>query len=181
MPIYVALLRGINVGGKNKIKMADLKKALERIGLGRVQTYIQSGNIVFEAEEEAAAVTGRMESLIKDEFGVAAAVFLRTAEEWKRLIADCPYAPETLGEGESLQVSLLGEAPSPQKVGFLAEVKSGNDEYRLQGRELYMLLRQSILDSKLAASTQKLGDQVTTRNWNTISKLGEMVKAMEEG
>ncbi|TMV42658.1 DUF1697 domain-containing protein [Paenibacillus mesophilus] len=179
MTTYIALLRGINVGGKNKIKMAELKSALEAIGLGRVQTYIQSGNVVFESGEEADLLRGRIEREIKQTFGIPAAVILRTAAELERIVTDCPFAADALSEGESLQVCLLTEAPSQEKVDRLSEGKSEIDEYRVQGREIYLLFRQSVLDSKLAANIPKLGDSATTRNWSTINKLHFMARSMQ--
>jgi uncharacterized protein (DUF1697 family) len=179
MTTYIALLRGINVGGKNKIKMAELKSALVAIELSRVQTYIQSGNVVFESGEGAVLLRGRIEQEIKEAFGIPAAVVLRTAAELERIITDCPFAADALSEGESLQVCLLTETPSQDKVDRLSEGKSEIDEYQVQGREVYLLFRQSVLDSKLASNIPKLGVTATTRNWNTINKLLTMAKSMQ--
>ncbi|RAV21130.1 DUF1697 domain-containing protein [Paenibacillus contaminans] len=179
MAIYIGLLRGINVGGKNKIKMADLKSSLETMGLSRVQTYIQSGNVLFESEEEAETLTKRIELEIKTVFGIAAAVVLRTAPELERIIASCPFDANALSEGESIQLTLLTETPAQEKIALLSEGKSDIDEFRIAGLEIYLLFRQSVLDSKLAANLQKLGSIATTRNWNTIVKLDSLAKAME--
>lgn len=179
MTTYIALLRGINVGGKNKIKMAELKSALEALGLDRVQTYIQSGNVLFESDETEVTLRERLERQIAASFGVPAAVVLRTAEEWERLVAECPFEADRLPEGESLQICLLGEAPQPDKIALLSAVDSRNDEFRIRGRDVYVLLRQSILDSKLASSLPKLGVVGTVRNWNTVKKLASMANGAD--
>ena len=177
MTVYVGFLRGINVGGKNKIKMADLKKTLEAAGLAQVQTYLQSGNVLFVSEESTQTLSPFIEKAISEAVGVAPKVMLRTIDELAQLVAECPYAPEALAEGESIQISVLSEAASPSFADILAKGKSDMDEFQIQDRTMYFLFRQSVLDSKLAANMQKLGDQITSRNWNTMSKLVELARA----
>ncbi|OGX61611.1 MAG: cytoplasmic protein [Paenibacillus sp. RIFOXYA1_FULL_44_5] len=179
MTIYIALLRGINVSGHNKIKMAELRGMLETLGLSRVQTYIQSGNILFESGEGRETLRIRIEDEIRTAFGLSITVVLRTAEELERIIADCPYGNIALREGESVHVSVLTEAPPQKVIDLLADSERDNDEYRINGSEIYFLFRQSILDSKLGKKLQKLGNTVTTRNWTTINKLAALAKAMQ--
>ncbi|MGC1239930.1 MAG: DUF1697 domain-containing protein, partial [Chryseosolibacter sp.] len=90
MTIYIALLRGINVGGKNKIKMEDLREALGAMGLSRVQTYIQSGNILFESDEDEATLCHRIEQEVEKVFGLSIKVIIRASEELKKIAATCP-------------------------------------------------------------------------------------------
>ncbi|MET3287586.1 UNVERIFIED_CONTAM: uncharacterized protein (DUF1697 family) [Brevibacillus sp. OAP136] len=180
MTTYIALLRGINVSGHNKIKMAELKRTMEGLGLLQVQTYIQSGNVLFRSQENPQFLREQIEGSIKEAFGFSITVVLRTAEELERIIADCPYADIPLAEGETIHVTSLTGPPSQKAVDILANSEREQDEYQIHGSEIYFLFRQRILDSKLAKSMQKLGDQVTTRNWNTINKLSAMAKAMEE-
>jgi uncharacterized protein (DUF1697 family) len=179
MTIYIALIRGINVGGKNKVLMAELKRALDVIGLGRVQTYIQSGNVLFESAEGAELLRPRIEGEIQKAFSIATTVVLRTAEQLKQIIANCPYSASSLLEGESIQVSVLTEAPSQKAMDILTANGTDIDEYHIHGEEIYFLFRQSMLDSKLAKSLQKLGGTATSRNWNTIIKLDSLAHAME--
>jgi uncharacterized protein (DUF1697 family) len=179
MTIYIALLRGINVGGNKMIKMAELKRTLETMGLGRVQTYIQSGNVLFESEEGAAPLRQRIEQEIRTVFGMSVTVLLRTTEELARIIGNCPFEADSLLDGESVQVTVLAEAPSQEQIDLLSNGKSEIDEYQIYGREIYFLFRQSILNSKLANNVQKLGRSATSRNWNTIKKLAMLAKAME--
>lgn len=186
MTIYIALLRGINVGGKNIIKMAELKRTFEAMGLSRVQTYIQSGNVLFEANEEEEQLRKRIENGIESGFGFSVAVILRTSEELKRIAANCPFSEESVAaaeasaEGESLYVSLLLEEPSREKNEWLRDFRSENgDEHRMEGREIFLLFRHSIRNSKLANNLQKLDVPSTVRNWKTINKLVALANAME--
>jgi uncharacterized protein (DUF1697 family) len=117
MTIYIALLRGINVGGKNKIKMADLKQVFETIGLCEVQTYIQSGNVLFKSNEREEELRKKIEQAIEKTFGFTVSVILRTAEELECIIGNCPFSEEEVleaeasSEVESLYVSLMANAP----------------------------------------------------------------------
>lgn len=117
MKTYIALLRGINVGGNKMIKMAELKRILEEMGLGRVQTYIQSGNVLFESEEEEGPLQTNIEEEIKKVFGFPVAVLLRTYAELKSLIAHCPFSLDSLAEGESIQF-LYWRNPLPRRISI---------------------------------------------------------------
>jgi len=175
MTIYIALLRGINVGKNNRIKMADLKTLLETMGLEKVKTYIQSGNVLFEAKDEALRLSQRLEAEISKTFGFPVPVILRTAEEYKQIIRDCPYSMDSLKEGESIQLAFLAEEPSQEKIDYFRSYESEPDECLIKGKEVYLLLRQSILDSKLAKQLPKLDVPATVRNWKTVIKLSTMV------
>jgi uncharacterized protein (DUF1697 family) len=185
MTIYIALLRGINVGGKNRIKMAELKRTFESMGLSRVQTYIQSGNVLFKSNEEEEPLRKRIEHGIEADFGFSVTVVLRTADELKRIAANCPFSEEEVSgaeassEGESLYVSLLLEEPSQERIERLGDFRSEGDEYRIEGREVYLLFRHSIRNSKLANNLQKLDVPSTVRNWKTINKLVTLADALE--
>ncbi|MBQ4899778.1 DUF1697 domain-containing protein [Paenibacillus sp. Marseille-P2973] len=185
MRIYVALLRGINVGGKNKIKMADLRAELEKIGLTRVQTYIQSGNVLFESEKDEPSLRQDLERMIEAVFGIKLTVMLRTAEEVKGIVEQCPFPEELVAEaaatrvGESLHVAMLTEPPAPAGVDKLEAVERGTDLYIIAGRDVYLLFRDSIRDSKLAANLHKLGVEATVRNWKTMNKLVELAEGMK--
>lgn len=178
MTIYIALLRGINVGGHNKIKMADLKSLLEGMGLQKVKTYIQSGNVLFESNVEEDQLRLQLEGEIQKTFGFPVPVILRTAEEYERIIRECPYSTEALKEGESVQIAFLGGEPSQDGINHLHNFKSNNDECKVIGKDVYLYFRQSIRDSKLATQLPKLGVPATVRNWNTVMKLDTMVKAL---
>lgn len=183
MIIYLALLRGINVGGKNKIKMADLKQMFETLGFDKVETYIQSGNIIFESTETADKLQTVITNEILKTFGFSISVIIRTATELERIIRGCPFSQEEIAaaesantEGESLYVSLLTETPPAERKESLNTYRSTEDEFQIKDRDVYLLLRHSIRNSKLANNLQKLEVPSTTRNWKTMNKLYTIVK-----
>jgi uncharacterized protein (DUF1697 family) len=185
MTIYIALLRGINVGGKNIIKMAELKKVFEEMGLCDVKTYIQSGNVLFKSNEDEESLRKKIEREIEESFGFSVSVILRSAEELEQIILNCPFSKEEVCEAEyvskaiSLYVSLLTHAPSKENIERLNVYRSESEEYKIVGREVYLLFRNSIRNSKLANNLQKLDVPTTVRNWNTINKLVTLAKNME--
>lgn len=181
MTTYVALLRAVNVGGRNKIKMAELKRLFEEMGFGQVQTYIQSGNVLFTAAEEEQSLRRRVEGAIEATFGFPVTVVLRTAAELQQLLVACPFASDALGEGESLYVSLLADVPAQLGLDRLLAYSSEIDQCQVVGREVYLFYRQSILDSKLANAflEQRLGVRSTVRNWRTIGTLAAKAQEME--
>lgn len=178
MTVYAALLRGINVGGHNKIKMADLRKAFEELGLLKVKTYIQSGNVLFESEEDNRHIREKLEDKIKNEFGFEVPVALRTLKELEELIKNCPFPSDALLEEESIHIAFLTELPSDVGIQKLQEVYSGEDQYKIVGKDVYLFFRQSIRNSKLAAQLPKLGVPATVRNWNTVNKLVSMAESL---
>ena len=179
MTVYIAFLRGINVGGHKLIKMADLKQLLETMGLTKVQTYIQSGNVLFESEEESDQLRQQIEDHISTRFGFSVPVILRTSTELSRIIENCPFPVETLPEGESVHLSLMAELPTQEGIDLLQKFQGDEDEYQIEGREVYLYLRQSIRNSKLAIQLQKLGVPSTLRNWKTMKKLAALAEAMD--
>jgi uncharacterized protein (DUF1697 family) len=185
MTTYIALLRGINVGGKNIIKMADLKRVFESIGLGGVQTYIQSGNVLFKSDEVEEPLRKKIEHEIKTNFGFSVSVVLRTVAELEWIIGNLPFSEkevaeaESSSEAESLYVSLLTHVPLQEKLEHLNAYRSESDKYQIVGREVFLLFHNSIRNSKLANNLQKLDVPATVRNWKTINKLVALAKAME--
>jgi uncharacterized protein (DUF1697 family) len=178
LTIYIALLRGINVGGHNIIKMAELRQLLESMGLGKVKTYIQSGNVLFESEEGATSLIQRIEEEIRTTFGFPVPVILRTAEALNQIIQDCPYSPDSLNEGESIHLAFLADEPSQEKIDYLQGFNSELDECQIVGKNVYLFFRQSIRDSKLATQLPKLGVPATVRNWKTVLKLAALAKEL---
>lgn len=182
---YIALLRGINVGGKNRIKMADLKKEMEHLGFAGVQTYIQSGNVLFVSDKPEPDLRAELERMISSVFDISLTVMLRTFDELKGIIETCPFPEELVAEaqancvGECLHVAMLPEPPAPQGVAKLAAVESGRDLFHIAGRDVYLLFPDSQRDSKLADSLHKLGVPATVRNWRTMNKLVELAEGIE--
>lgn len=187
MTLYIALLRGINVGGNNKIKMAELKAALGELGLARVQTYIQSGNLLFESDQDEVSLRLAIEQQIKKSFGLSIKTIIRTFEQWEQLVERCPFTEEQLAgaaaasQGECFYVALMLEEPSAERVEKLHAFKSDNDQFQIVGKHIYLLYNRSILQSKLPAQVEKLGVLTTTRNWKTVMKLAAMANEMRAG
>ncbi|HEY4391871.1 MAG TPA: DUF1697 domain-containing protein [Paenibacillus sp.] len=177
MAIYIALLRGINVGGKNKIKMADLKRILTESGLKRVQTYIQSGNVLFESDETEGVLRQHIEQQIETAFGFPISVVLRTEQELRAIAAKCPFTEEQIAaadaasDTESLYVAFLMDIPADQDLERLSKYETDQEQYHVLGRDIYLLFSDSVRNSKLAVQIQKLSSPSTVRNWKTFNKL----------
>ncbi len=182
MTLYVALLRGINVGGHKKIKMADLKRMFEEMGFERVQTFIQSGNVLFLSKEKANKVRQQLEKQIEAVFGYEVTVVLRTIEEMERIVADCPYDASELKEGENIYFSLLAEEPAPDAKERLLACKSDVDDFHCTDTEVYIYARKSIRESIFSNNflEAKVGVPATTRNWNTMNKLLDLGRAAQK-
>jgi len=184
MNTYIALLRGINVGGKNIIKMDDLKRVFESIGLNDVKTYIQSGNVLFKSNEAEESLKMKIEHEIEAIFGFSVTVVLRTDEELEKIISNCPFSKVEISEAESssntesLYVSMLTHTPLQEKIKLLNTCRDESNEYRIVGREVFLLFHNSIRTSKLANNLHKLDVTSTVRNWKTINKLAALAKAM---
>ncbi|QVK18180.1 DUF1697 domain-containing protein [Mycoplasmatota bacterium] len=184
MMIYIALLQGINVGKHNRIKMTDLKHMFESRGLKNVQTYGQSGNVLFESEKDELYIRKMIEKEIMIIFKYVVPVVLRTSEEMEQVILNCPFSKEKirkaeLATGESTYVSFLKQVPSPEKVEIIKPYNDEGDEFQIIGRDVYLLfLHQSIRNSKLGRNLIKLDIHATVRNWNTVMKLNVLAKNM---
>lgn len=181
MTVYIALLRGINVSGQKLIKMVELKRMFEEMGFGKVPTYIQSGNVLFESEKKADVLRPQIEQRIEAVFGFQVTVAIRTLEEMERIVQHCPFPEKDLLEGEQLYISLLAETPDQKGIDRLLACSSEVDDYRIVGSEVHILLRQSIRKSMFNNNflERKLGVPATTRNWQTTKKLVELGKAMK--
>ncbi|MDP4084581.1 MAG: DUF1697 domain-containing protein [Bacillota bacterium] len=185
MTINIAFLRGINVGGHNKIKMTELKSMFESMGFQRVQTYIQSGNVLFASEDNAETLRIQIEQEIEKVFSISITVILRTALELERIIQNCPFSEEKRLEAasskvETFYVSLLLNSPTREAVEQLSAFQSDSDELLIQDREVYLLLHDGIRNSKLANNLYKLNVSSTMRNWKTINKINTLAKSIEE-
>jgi uncharacterized protein (DUF1697 family) len=173
----VALLRGINVGGKNLLPMKALAEMFVAAGCTKVKTYIQSGNVVFRygAKKDVAAV---VRLSIEAQFGLKVPVIVRSAEEMAKAIAGNPF----LGRGIDpawLHVMFLGDEPSAAMIAGLDGDRSKPDEFMVIGREVYLHLPNGAARTKLtnAYFDSKLKTVGTQRNWRTVETLAEMMGA----
>jgi uncharacterized protein (DUF1697 family) len=170
---WVALLRGINVGGHAIVPMADLRRIAEGCGLTDVQTYIQSGNLLFTSEDtKPTALATRLRSAIERDRGIAPSVILRTREELASVVADCPFDSAAI-EPRQLHVA-FGEAPLAATVLRAMDLAAyAPDRIEVRGREVYLSLPDGIGGSKLVADVTRRahGTFGTVRNWRTVLTL----------
>jgi uncharacterized protein (DUF1697 family) len=170
---WVALLRGINVGGNNKVPMADLRAMCIGLGYDNVESYIQSGNVVFDASGSEASVIAEVEAALLATFGLKLSVVVRSAAELVDLVARNPFRHET--DGSKLHVTCFAEPLAASVVAKLDPAFAPPDTFVIDGRDMYLHLPGGMGTSKLAVHVgQKLGKLGTTRNWNTVLKLVEM-------
>lgn len=170
MPTYVALLRGVNVGGKRKVSMATLRSIVESLGHTDVQTYIQSGNVVFKG---GAGVTAReLERAIERKLGLDVTVMLRTRADLTRVVKQNPFSAVDLS---GVHVGFLTEKPKPAAVAALDAEQFAPDRFVVKGREVYLHLPNGMGRSKLPAYLDRqLKVPATVRNWNSVLKLLEL-------
>lgn len=175
---YVALLRGINVGGKHKLPMRDLKALLEQCGCVDVRTYIQSGNVILTStSKDPAALEKQITAAISKRHGFAPRVHLLTCAELERAAAANPF-PQAAENPTSLHLFFLDPPPKNPDVASLEALKTGTEAFVLQGRVFYLYAPEGIGRSKLAERAGRfLGvESATARNWRTVTTLIEMSK-----
>jgi uncharacterized protein (DUF1697 family) len=173
MTTFVALLRGINVGGNNKVPMADLRAMCIGLGYDSVETYIQSGNVVFETAASEASVVADLEAGLLSSFGLTLSVVARSTAELVEIVARNPFPSQD--DGTKLHVTCFAAPLAAAMVAKLDPSFSPPDTFVLDGRDMYLHLPGGMGTSKLAVHIgQKLGKLGTTRNWNTVLKLVEM-------
>jgi uncharacterized protein (DUF1697 family) len=179
MPTYIAMLRGVNVGG-HKAPMAQLKAMCEALGLAEVRTYIQSGNVIFKAAKGSlAALCGKFEARFLKEFGFSSPVILRTPDEMAQAIRNNPFLKQKGIDPGRLHITFLAQSPIKDALMKVEALKSPPDQLRILGREIYLYCPAGYGNTKLHnnALEKAAGVPATTRNWNTVNKLYEM--AME--
>ena len=175
---YVALLRGINVGGKNKLPMVELREIFTAAGCPAVQTYIQSGNVVFEAAPSLAErVPDTVTRAISQRFGYETAVVVRSSEELRQVVASNPF--DTSGDPRFLQVAFLEDTPDAEAVSRLDPERSPPDAFVVRGRNVHLHYPNGVARSKLTNEylSRQLQTASTMRNWRTVLALLKMVDA----
>jgi uncharacterized protein (DUF1697 family) len=173
---YAALLRGINVGGKNKLAMKDLIAIVEEGGCTEVATFIQSGNVIFRATPAIAkTLPAAISRRIEDRFGLRVPVMVRTGPQLEAVIANNPYVRAGV-EKKMLYVSFLADKPSDQAVKSLDPARSSPDTFHVSGQEIYMHLPNGAGNSKLTNAwfDSRLATVSTARNWATVLRLTEL-------
>jgi uncharacterized protein (DUF1697 family) len=175
----VALLRGINVGGHNPVRMDRLVAAWSGLGLGNVVTYLQSGNVVFHADPgDLGELRRRLEASVLEKFGFPVAILLRTAKELEATVAANPFPGPAAVDPRRVNVTFLPEAPAPAAVARLEAGSWAPEEVRVIGREAFLHCPIGYAHSKLSSTYLEriLKTTTTTRNWNTVTHLAEMAR-----
>lgn len=174
MPKYVAFLRAINVGG-HTVRMEDLRRLFESLGFANVETFIASGNVIFDAPRgNVKALERKIESSLEQALGYEVATFLRTTEELAAVARHEPFAAaEIAAEGNALYVAFLSDEPGEEATRKLLSFANEVDDFHVNGREVYMLNRKKIGESKFSGALleRTLGAQATVRNSTTVRKL----------
>ncbi|MBI1776610.1 MAG: DUF1697 domain-containing protein [Proteobacteria bacterium] len=178
MTTFVALLRGINVGGRNPVAMSDLRQLAAGLDLEEPRTLLQSGNLVFRSEGRTAEIARRLEDETKKRLALATTFILRTAKEWATIIARNPLADMAAGDPSHLVVVFLQEAPTAKAWKALAAAITGPEILSGSGKEAYIAYTAGIGRSRLTieAIESKLGTRGTGRNWNTVLKLATLLE-----
>lgn len=178
---YVALLRGVNVGGRTTVPMAALKAELERLGLTDVRTHLNSGNALFTSDLPEAALEGMIERALEARFAFMLPALVRSGAEIRKVFAKLPFpadeiarAQEAAGDATSLYVAFLSAPPGTDAVERFAALKKPGEAFAVEGRMLYLLLDHSIRECRMFSALDRLDGRATVRNWNTIMKLSAL-------
>lgn len=181
---HIGLLRAVNLAGRNTVAMGDLRKLMADLGFQDAQTLLQSGNVVFRSETAPAA---RLERLLADaaagQLRIETDFFVRTAKDWKAVIAHNPFPDEAARDPGNLLVMCMKEAPEPAAVAALQKSIKGREVVRAKGTHAYLVYPDGIGRSKLTTTIieRALGTRGTGRNWNTVLKLDALADQIGRG
>jgi uncharacterized protein (DUF1697 family) len=176
MPTYIALLRGVNVGGHKMVTMADLRDLCVQLNLDEPRTLLQSGNLVFRDSRPAASLERLLELEAEKQLGLKTEFFVRSADEWQAIIAANPFPVEAKKDPSHLLVMALKQEPEAKSVKALQAAIVGREVLRAKGKQAYIVYPDGIGTSRLtvAMMDRRLGTRGTGRNWNTVLKLGTL-------
>jgi uncharacterized protein (DUF1697 family) len=169
---YVAFLRAVNVGGTTLIKMSDLKRMFESFGFENVETYIQTGNVIFDSDtNKASALDEQIEQQLANAYGKRIRLFIRTTQDVAAMVSACPFRPQ---DGEAVHVAILEKRPEKKSIDALLSLRGEADDFAVSGKEAFNLRRDreaSVFSNNFIERT--LDVAATTRNLTTIKKLAE--------
>jgi uncharacterized protein (DUF1697 family) len=178
--VHIALLRAINVAGRNPVAMADLRDFLSQLGFHEPRSLLQSGNLVFRCDARSTAALERtLEAEAASRLGLDTDFFVRSAAEWKTIVASNPFTEEARRDPQRLLLVCLRDAPPAANVKALREAIVGREVIRTEGRAAYIVYPDGVGRSKLTTTLleKKLGTRGTGRNWNTVLKLAAAAQA----
>jgi len=180
MTKYISILRGINVGGKRKILMADLRALYQSLGFENIVTYIQSGNVIFDAKKKNKnnAFAKKIKQAIADKYGFDVPVIIRKVEEIRGIIDNNPFVKKKGVVIENLHLTFLGDTPAEEHLEKIKTFEYPPDDFKIEGKEVYVFCAGKYHKSKLTNNffEKKLKVAATTRNWKTVNKLLELSK-----
>ena len=179
MTTYIAMLRGINVGGHRVIRMEDLRATFDGLRFANVETYVQSGNVVFGDEHgSVSALSEKIERSILRDFGFSVSVLLRTAKELEEIIKHNPFLRDTAIDQSKLHLTFLSDAAAKTAIEELQLLAVKPEQCRIIGREVYLYCPNGYGRTRLsnAAIEKKLSMEATTRNWRTVNTLLAMTQ-----
>lgn len=178
MARYALLLRGINVGGKTQVPMADLRAELEKLGFSGVRTHLNSGNALLTSDLGEAALESAIEAALEARFGFRVAALARSREELRSALEGLPFSPEQVenaqaaaGDASSLYLTFLSRPLTSEAQARVKALARPGETAVPSDRVMYLLLEHSIRACKLFSGMEKLDPRATTRNWNTVEKL----------
>lgn len=177
MNSYIALLRGINVGGNNRLPMSELREVLAKLGLHNVKTYIQSGNVVFQSEEGGTGEwSDKISTAIGMSHGFEPRVVTLELQEFEKAAESNPF-PEAEDEPKTLHLYFLASAPKDPDLSALESIKKENERFQIRDKVFYLHAPDGIGRSELAGRAEKLlGVAATARNWRSVCKIMEMAR-----
>jgi uncharacterized protein (DUF1697 family) len=175
---FIALLRGINVSGRNMIPMPELRSLCAELGWEAIQSYIQSGNLVFQAESTPAKLETELERAIERRFGFSIHIIVRAAAVWPDYVQDNPYPDASQSEPNAVMLALSKAAPKADAVEKLQERATGGERIVQVRDALWLHFAAGMAKTKLSPALldRLVGSPVTMRNWRTVRKLDEMAR-----
>lgn len=181
MPVFISMLRGVNVGGHNVIKMDALRELYASLKFEEPKTFIQSGNVIFRTgTADEGALAKKIQASIEKEFDIRPEVFLRSAADLRKIIAANPFAKRKDVEPNKLHVSFLAEKPSSDVQKKLLAIEGIPEELHLVGRDLFIYFPDGAGRSKLIPVLDRiLKTSATARNWNSVNKMLALAAALE--
>jgi len=180
MPRYVSILRGINVSGKNKIKMTELADLYRSLAFTAVESYIQSGNVVFGSPAGSnQEIASMIEEGIKEAFGLEVPVIVRSKKDFQKVISHNSFISRTGIDPAFLHVTFLERKPGKDRLAAFSPSGLGQDEFAVSATEVYLYCPGGYGKTKLSNAflEKQLGVTATTRNWKTVNTLNEMLNA----
>jgi len=180
MQKYIAILRGINVGGHRKILMKDLRDLLQKLNFENVQTYIQSGNVIFEFDDKVSKpdIENQITNSIKTKYGFDVPVIVRKENDLFEILNSNPFIKSDDFDINRLAITFLGEIPAADKVTLIEQIDFSPDKFKIIGNNAFVYCSGKYSESKITNQffENKLKTNATTRNWKTIKKLCELLE-----